>query len=413
MTIADVAPSPPLSGDALLPNHIFIEPAIFDREISLIWESAWIFALHSSEIPTVGDYRLVRVGRRWIIVVRDGSGRVRAYENTCRHRAAPVVTDVAGNARMFRCFYHQWTYNLGGELVGQGAELTGVPELRGYEDTGFRKEDFALHEVHTGEFLGMVFVCLSETPPDFDEYFGEIRSFLNESGHPMASAPLEVFQYHSTTLQSNWKLFSDNNREGYHVYLHWMLRRTAKGLMTARGEGNKWHFCTNGHMYFGNFVEKLSEYSAAGYDDHGESKSRFALPGTREGSNFLFYLFPDVLVNLRSNAIRIDRMTPLSSAETLVEWRHLGLEGDSDDVRSVRADNTNLVWGPLGRNLPEDMLAVEEQWRQMASDPGGVSVIARQDDGNFMDDICLRVFYGELRRRLMLDENWKSEADGS
>lgn len=382
---------------ALLRNEIFTSQEYFDREIERIWESRWIFGLHASEIPGDGDYRLIQVGRQWIIVLRDQAGRIRAYHNTCRHRGAAIVRDVAGTTKQLKCVYHLWTYNLGGELLGQGAELTGVPSWKGYEDTGVCKEDFSLLEVAVREKYGLIFVNLAEDPVDFDEYFGEFFDYLEEVRHPLTQGPLEVFQYHRGVLHANWKYMGDNNREGYHGYLHHLSRMGgSRGLWS--GEGQKFHLFKNGHMFFGQSTEGTIKYDRAGYDDSEGSKIDHPLPGAHRGAIFFAWLFPDIMFNTRSNAMRIDRITPLDPGRCLVEWRHLGVPGVSEEAHEARVRNVNTPWGPFGRNLPEDMMALEEQWRQVNSDPDTIAVIAREEDGGWMDDIGLRYYYEEYAR---------------
>ena len=44
----------------------------------------------------------------------------------------------------------------------------------------------------------------------------------------------------------------------------------------------------------------------------------------------------------------------------------------------------------MGRNLPEDIWAVETQWRNMASGASAFSMIAREENLGPMDDATLR-----------------------
>ena len=56
-------------------------------------------------------------------------------------------------------------------------------------------------------------------------------------------------------------------------------------------------------------------------------------------------LFPDLMINIRSNVVRIDRMVPLGPDRTLVEWRGLGVKGDDDAMRAVRDPPAQSVLG--------------------------------------------------------------------
>ena len=57
-----------------------------------------------------------------------------------------------------------------------------------------------------------------------------------------------------------------------------------------------------------------------------------------------------------------------------------------------------MFWGPAGRNLPEDIIAVEAQWECMDADVVRYSILAREEDLNPTDDANLRAYYQEWGR---------------
>ena len=69
-------------------------------------------------------------------------------------------------------------------------------------------------------------------------------------------------------------------------------------------------------------------------------------------------------------------------------------------MRAQRVAQHNQVWGPSGRNLPEDLWAIETQWSNIAAGALPYSVIAREEGNRAMDDAPVRNFYAEWRRRL-------------
>ena len=46
--------------------------------------------------------------------------------------------------------------------------------------------------------------------------------------------------------------------------------------------------------------------------------------------------FPDLMINIRSNVVRIDRMVPIDAQTTMVEWRGLGVAGDDEATEAAR-----------------------------------------------------------------------------
>ena len=53
-------------------------------------------------------------------------GVIRALYNSCSHRGALVTRENCGNTKVFRCFYHAWSFNNKGELVGM-PDKSGFP----------------------------------------------------------------------------------------------------------------------------------------------------------------------------------------------------------------------------------------------------------------------------------------------
>lgn len=64
----------------------------------------------------------------------------------------------------------------------------------------------------------------------------------------------------------------------------------------------------------------------------------------------------------------------------------------------MRQRHHNMFWGPAGRNLPEDLLAVESQYRSMKADAVRYSILAREENLNPTDDANLRAYYQEWER---------------
>src|ERR1700730_8455769 len=94
-----------------------------------------------------------------MMVLRDDDLKVRAYHNVCRHRGARLRPQGRGMVGNLVCPYHQWTYDLRGELVHN--------QQMG-ED--FDRCKFALKPVHIESLAGLLFICLAPAPPPgFDD----------------------------------------------------------------------------------------------------------------------------------------------------------------------------------------------------------------------------------------------------
>lgn len=369
-----------------LDNRIYLDPDIFAEERRRIFERAWNFVCLASEAPNPGDFRVVTVAGHSLLIVRGEDGRLRAFYNICTHRAAPLVRQERGNGKAFQCFYHLWTFGLDGSLRG-------VTKPEGYEGTGFCKDDFGLVEVRVDTVAGLVFVCLSDETGSLQDYLGaELVARMEKT---LGQVELEAFHYHKAVVRTNWKLWNDNNSEIYHNFLHPFNRKTtAEAMYTHTGHV----LYPNGHaLMITTDPRARVQYGAGGVESR---EGVPAFPGLHGNGNWLANIFPDLLLLIRGTVLRIDRMVPLAPGQTLVEWRGVAIKGDSPDVRVQRIRHHNQIWGPMGRNLPEDILAVEEQWRQMSSQAVvGYSVYAREHeplpDGRLqaLDDGNMRAYY--------------------
>jgi phenylpropionate dioxygenase-like ring-hydroxylating dioxygenase large terminal subunit len=377
--------APDLPETHYLDNRIFTDDDIFADEMRCIFAATWLFVCHEGEIAGVGDYRATSAGGKPIVIVRGADDVVRAFYNVCRHRGAPVVRDDAGTATGFQCFYHLWTYGLDGRC-------TGIAKPEGYVRVGLDKDKLALVAVRCEILAGLVFVSLDAAAGPLEDYLGDIMAPLMA---PLATVKLDVFHFHKGEVATNWKLWQDNNSERYHALLHAINRKTMPWV-TGRTSPMKLRLFDNGHSGYWSDGEATVDYAAGGY----AGVTGGPLPGMRADEMRVINLFPDTMINIRSNVIRIDRMVPLAPGRTLVEWRGLGAVADSDDMRAEQLRHHNMFWGPAGRNLPEDLIAVEAQWAGMSADVVRYSILAREEDLNPTDDANVRAYYREWGRRM-------------
>ncbi len=186
-----------------LPQAFYLNEAVFQADLERVFRQSWLFAGHTCEVAEPGDYLLLEIAGESVIVVRDRSGALHAHLNVCRHRGSKLITDGApcGHAKALVCPYHQWAYRLNGELAG--ARLMGE---------GFQRETYRLRSAHVRELAGLLFICLADAPPDFDEAHAAIAPQL--APHRLDQA--KVVHRHHYEVKANWKTVIENNRECYH-----------------------------------------------------------------------------------------------------------------------------------------------------------------------------------------------------
>jgi glycine betaine catabolism A len=185
-----------------LPAPFYLSKEIHDLDIVEIFSKHWIYVAVEPDIAEPGDYIKVDVGHNSVIIVRDDDMNIKAFHNVCRHRGSQLCDDAKGSIGNIVCPYHQWTYDLSGNLI--------YNEHMG-ED--FDKNDHNLKPVHVGNIAGLIFICLSANPPaDFEDMKRAMEPYI--APHRIADCKIAIQE--DIIENGNWKLTMENNRECYH-----------------------------------------------------------------------------------------------------------------------------------------------------------------------------------------------------
>jgi benzoate/toluate 1,2-dioxygenase alpha subunit len=224
-----------ISDDGLcrVDRRVYTDPEIFELELTHIWEKAWVFLAHDSQIKASGDFVTTHIGRQPIIVNRNKRGEINAFINSCTHRGAKLCRTMKGNARMFSCPYHGWTYNADGDLLAPKDEATG-----GYPVT-FDKGTLGLKRVPRVEvYRGFIFGNLDSDCESLSEYLGEAKLFIDllvDQG----PEGVEFLKGSTTyTFDGNWKLQTENGVDGYHpTTVHWNFADTQRHRAHSNANG--------------------------------------------------------------------------------------------------------------------------------------------------------------------------------
>ena len=176
---------------------------VFDLDMSEIFCKSWIFAGLTCEIPKMGNYMALDIGNNPIFLVRDKDGKIQGFHNTCRHRGHKVVLGDAGKTAKLVCPYHQWTYELDGQLLFANSME---------ETDGFEKKEFSLHPIAVEVLQGYIFVSLADEPEPFGAFAEKAQAHIGI--HDLENAKVAVESH--IVEDANWKLVIENNRECYH-----------------------------------------------------------------------------------------------------------------------------------------------------------------------------------------------------
>ncbi len=174
---------------------------VFEADRQLVFARQWWLAGHVSEVPQPGDFVLFDILSDSVIVCRDAKGAIRAFANVCRHRGSRLCTAPSGNARRFTCPYHAWSYNLDGSLFS--ARL-----LEECHD----RDALSLHPIRVEVLAGLIYISLSEDPPDFTP----LRKAMEPVLAPFGLDRTRIAHRAMYPVNANWKLLVENYNECYH-----------------------------------------------------------------------------------------------------------------------------------------------------------------------------------------------------
>ena len=184
-----------------------MDEAVYRQEQERVFGRGWIFVGREQRIPRPGDYLTFDEAGWSLIVLRDRDGRVRAFDNTCRHRGTRLL-DGRGTVQAIRCPYHDWKYALDGRLRH-------VPDREGF--VALDRGALGLRPVRVETWAGLIFACRDPAAPPLTAGLGTIP----EEIAPYGLADMVPIQETVLDIPCNWKAVLDNATESYHLpYVH-------------------------------------------------------------------------------------------------------------------------------------------------------------------------------------------------
>jgi glycine betaine catabolism A len=291
-------------GQMSLPAEAYADASVLRWEMEHFFDGSWVCVGRSEDLRNAGDRRAVSLGHERALLVRDESGKLRAFYNVCRHRGHELM-DVGETAsgRFVRCPYHAWAYGLDGSLKG-------TPGYAGV--ASFDKADYPLVPVRIAEWQGWVFANASGDAVPFEEHVGNLGDMIGNHG----SGELVTAARQDYEVEANWKILVENYHECYHCpSIHPELCKVSP---PKSGEDHE-----SRGAWVGGSME-LEEHA----DTMSLTGQSFAprLPHLAEGQErevYYYQIFPNLLISPHPDYVLTHRLTPVAPDRTRVECEWL------------------------------------------------------------------------------------------
>ncbi|HOB66239.1 aromatic ring-hydroxylating dioxygenase subunit alpha [Ottowia sp.] len=186
-----------------LPVQSYFDPALFERETRLIFESGPRYVGHSLAVPNAGDYFALPQEAEGRALVRNAQGQVELISNVCRHRQAVMLKgrgSLHGQGKGHAggnivCPLHRWTYSPQGELLG-------APHFQ--HDPCLNLNNYKLRE-----WNGLLF------QDNGRDILADLAGMAEANNLSFDGYALDHVELHECNY--NWKTFIEVYLEDYHV----------------------------------------------------------------------------------------------------------------------------------------------------------------------------------------------------
>ena len=395
----------PTSDLSRIPYAVYCDPTIYEEEQDRIFRGpTWNYLALDAELPKKGDFLSTKVGETPVLVCRDNDNSLHAFVNRCMHRGMLLCRERQGNSPNFICPYHQWTYDLKGQLRA-------VPFPKGVNGEGglpkdFERKNIHLHELKIESYKGVIFGTFSNKSEPLLDYLGpEVIYEIDRLFHK----PVHILGYQRQRIFGNWKLYNDNVRDPNHGGLLHMFHATF-GLYRLSQKGGAKLDERGRHNITWNALgtddEKTTEEGYEGtknvYNAKFNLKDMSMLQNRTEHDDdvtlVILSVFPNVEFQQISNSLCTRQIRTDSNNRMELYWTYFGYADDDEDMTRHRLDQANLV-GPGGLISMEDGEAVElvqtavqrEQDKHATVEIGGKGKIKTQK--SLVTEVPIRGFY--------------------
>ncbi|HWP58973.1 MAG TPA: Rieske 2Fe-2S domain-containing protein [Candidatus Acidoferrales bacterium] len=344
----------PKEGHCRIPYWVYWDPFVYEQEQAKIFRGpTWNYVGLEAELPNGGDFKTTFVGDTPVIVCRDHGGAINVLVNKCAHRGTTVCREPYGHARQFTCIYHQWCYDLKGNLVGvpfrsgvveSGRRVSGMPE-------DFKLEDHSMLKLKAEACNGVIFASFDQRMIPFRDYLGAKMFYYFE--RVFDGRELQFLGRTRQKMTCNWKLVFENIKDYHATLLHVFL--VTFGLYRADQKSKVEIDDTGRHSVL---VSRRGEPRPSEVTQEiGAFKSDYVLhdpsiiTGRKEFKDehtvVMQTVFPNLIIQQQTNTLALRQIVPLGPKEVELVWDFFGYRDDDAQMLDFRLKQSSLM-GPAG-----------------------------------------------------------------
>lgn len=329
-----------------LPNAFYTDPDVHEAEKRVLFASTWACAGFAKDVSNKGDANPVSFLGQPLLVVHGEDGKVRVFQNVCRHRGMILVEEKTTLRSAIRCPYHSWCYNFDGSL--RTTPHVGGPGKNLHDC--IKREELGLIEVRSHIFMDTIFINLDGKAPEFEVHAARLLEQWQEfadkplfHGGPESSFTLEV--------NCNWKLAVENYCESYHLpWIH-------PGLNSYSRLEDHYHI-----MQPGDYSGQGTVVYNPKLDDSGRAFADFDGLSDKwdTGAEYISF-YPNVLFGVHRDHVFAIMLDPQGNGKTIerIEIYYTSPAMCGDDMMDLREKNAEM-WKSV---FEEDIFVVEGMQR--------------------------------------------------
>ena len=352
---------------------IYTDPAIFEIEMEKIFRRVWLYVGHESLVPNPGDYYCTHLARQPVVLSRHKGDGICVLFNRCGHRGAKVLNRERGNAKVFTCMYHGWSFRPNGALAG-------VPMRADFPEESFKDPQFGMARLPRVEsYRGFVFASFNADAEPLLDYLAEARRGIDElvdrspEGEVALSAGCHRYHYRATG-SCNWRTWRTCTTPPPATRPRSAPTAGSSSAAPATKGGDAAFFAPNGeaivaqtgvrglnnrHSSEASLFDK--EQSGGHWDDyraimvarHGEERTADILKNRRHSMTF----FPSSDILLAQTSVRVIR--PVAVDFTEVEVWPVRLKGAPESISYDLVRFVNMTHAAASFIQSDDMEAFE------------------------------------------------------